>query len=149
MIKKLLVVGILTAFIAPNFVFAAPTNSGVRTQGARTTTKATKGYSLADNLGLTFEQRERANEIRISGQDKIQPYFDQVLDMQMVMDEMNPRSSRYRKLEAEIKVVNQKIEALQIENEREFMQILTPSQRSKYIKIKEDRKRRLDSYRHM
>lgn len=67
---------------------------------------------LADDLGLTAEQREKADKIREDGQEKIKPLMEKV-----------------RKL-------HEKMDKLRKENMKEFEKILTPEQQEKFAKIK-------------
>ena len=143
MLKKMLLLGILTAFVTPCFVMAAPSNY---TSQRRSTSSYSSNLSLREELNLTPEQRKQAAELRKNSQAKIKPYREELNIIREASMSVQRGSARDKKLRAKMDEIQQKIEAIQIENERQFTMILTPEQKSKYNRLKADRKRRIERY---
>lgn len=68
---------------------------------------------LADDLGLSEIQRVQAKQIHEKGRKQVRPLMEQMRDIREKMDELRE------------------------ENMKEFEKILTPEQREKFAKIKE------------
>jgi Spy/CpxP family protein refolding chaperone len=140
MFKKCLLLGILVAFVTPSFVVAAPTSP------KRTTSSYSSNLSLREELNLTPEQRKQASELRKISQAKIKPYREELAIIREASLSVERGSAKDKKLKAKREEIQQKIEAIQIENERQFVTILTPEQKAKYSRLKADRKRRIERY---
>ena len=78
---------------------------------------------LADKLGLSSEQREKAKAIREAGHKKIKPLMQ------------------------EMKTLREKMDKLRHENMEEFEKILTPDQKKKFSEIKEQMKKHHSDFR--
>lgn len=149
MLKKCLLLGILVAFITPTFVVAAPQSRMAPSkmpQQRRPVSSFNNNASLREELNLTDTQRKKASELRRSSQEKIKPYREELSIIREAMMSVQRGSTQEKKLRAKMEEIQQKIEAIQIENERQFVTILTPEQKSKYNRLKSERKRRIDSY---
>lgn len=72
---------------------------------------------LANDLGLTAEQKEQAAKIRQDGREKVKPLMEKVKKIHKEMDELRK------------------------ENMKEFEKILTPEQQEKFAKIKTEMKK--------
>ena len=103
--------------------------------------------SLREELDLTPEQREIAKKLRHESQKKIEPYRAELDTLRRAQMELGRDSVKGKRLIANMEVVQQKIEAIQIEHERKFLQILTPVQKAKYNKLKVERKKRMEAYK--
>lgn len=72
---------------------------------------------LANDLGLTAEQKEQAAKIRQDGREKVKPLMEKAKKIHKEMDELRK------------------------ENMKEFEKILTPEQQEKFAKIKTEMKK--------
>ena len=78
---------------------------------------------LADKLGLSSEQREKAKAIREAGHKKIKPLMQ------------------------EMKTLREKMDKLRHENMEEFEKILTPEQKNKFKEMKKEMKNKHHKWR--
>lgn len=135
MIKKILFIGLLAALIFPP------------TAMARTYASSAHPTSGGPQLNLTKEQKNEAAKLRLESQAKIAPYREEYFILRQKLDSMENKSSpKAVRLKSDMGVLSHKIETLQIEHERQFIQLLTPEQKTKYNKLREERKKHLNSY---
>lgn len=79
-----------------------------------------RAEKLANELGLSEEQRKKAEDIRKADFEKMKPLME------------------------EMKALREKMDALRQENMKEFESILTPEQQEKFKGIMEEHKRKMD-----
>ena len=77
-----------------------------------------KSKKISNQLNLTAEQQEKAEQIRKEGHEKIEPLMKQIKELRKEMDKLRQ------------------------ENMEAFEKILTPEQLEKFHKIKEEGKKR-------
>ena len=105
---------------------------------------------MKQRLNLTEEQRVQAREIRMSSQAKIQPYVDELKQKQsqkMALVSQDGDENEIKRLGEDIKRLKHQIHSIRIQNEREFVQILTPEQKVEYNKMRAEGKKQIHNRR--
>ena len=137
MIKKILLIGLLGTFIVPSVIAAPPSRANSNVNMTHS--------SLREQLDLTPEQREQAQILRKESQKKIEPYKKELNTLKTIQMSANSSAGETKYLKTSIEVLQQKIENIQLEHERKFIQILTPEQKTKYYQLKDMRKKKIEA----
>lgn len=109
--------------------------------------------NIEERLNLTEEQKQKAHEIRMNGQEKMKPVFakmqakkqeiKQVADSSMSQDK---KDKKIAQLKEELQAVKNEAKTIRTENRKEFEAILTPEQKAEFEKIKQEGKDRVKRY---
>ncbi len=106
--------------------------------------------AMKQRLNLSEEQREKAKALRMDSQAKMQPYVDELKTKQsqiMALISEEGNETEIQQLREDIKRLKHQIHGMIIQNEREFIQILTPEQRAEFNKMRQEGKRELHGRR--
>ena len=108
---------------------------------------------IEERLNLTEEQKQKAHEIRMNGQEKMKPVFakmqakkqeiKKVTDSNLSQDQ---KDKKITQLKEELQAVKNEAKNIRTENRKEFEAILTPEQKAEFEKIKQEGKDRVKRY---
>lgn len=105
---------------------------------------------MKQRLNLTEEQRVQAREIRMNSQAKMQPYVDELKQKQsqkMALVSQDGDENEIKRLGEDIKRLKHQIHSIRIQNERDFVQILTPEQKVEFNKMRTEGKKQIHNRR--
>ena len=145
--KKVLVFGILSLLITPLSTKANPvdvTQPIAQTGFERPQKPHYPHTDVKQRLNLSEEQKELARELRLNSQEKIKPIADEMKLKQNKKMELTNQDGDLQEIEQlglEIRKLKQQIHGIIIQNERDFIQILTPEQKTEFNKIKQEGRR--------
>lgn len=105
---------------------------------------------MRQRLNLTSEQKEKARTLRLNSQDKIKPLSDELKAKQskkMLLVSQDGDAKEIQILADDIKRLKQQIHTLIVQNEKDFVQILTPEQKAEFNKMRTEGKKEIQSQR--
>ncbi len=94
-------------------------------------------------LNLTEEQKQKAKQLRVNSQEKMKPLL---IELKAKQEQLNSygdtdiNDKEVQILNNEIKKIRKDLRIIIIQNERDFMEILTSEQRMEFNKIRNERK---------
>lgn len=103
-------------------------------------------------LNLTDEQKYKAKQLRVNSQEKMKPLMDELIVKQQqrnMLENNDGNDKEIQTLNNDIKYLRQKLHNIILQNERDFMEILTPEQKNEFNKMREERKQILNQKRMM
>lgn len=145
--KKVLVFGILSLLITPLSAKANPVDvtQQIAQSGFERPQKLHYPHTdVKQRLNLSEEQKELARELRLNSQEKIKPIADEMKLKQNKKMELTNQDGDLQEIEQlglEIRKLKQQIHGIIMQNERDFIQILTPEQKTEFNKIKQEGRR--------
>ncbi len=98
---------------------------------------------LNERLKLTEEQKQKAGELRAASQEKMKPLMTELIQKQQQRNQLENSDGNDKEIQTlnnEIRNIRQELHNIIIQNERDFMQILTPEQLDEFNKMREERK---------
>ena len=107
---------------------------------------------LNERLKLTEEQKQQAGELRAASQEKMKPLMTELIQKQQQRNHLENSDGNDKEIQAlnnEIRTIRQELHNIIIQNERDFMQILTPEQLDEFNKMREERKQIIHKKRMM
>jgi len=99
---------------------------------------------VKQRLNLSEEQKEQARVLRLNSQEKIKPIADEMKLKQSKKMELTSQDGNEQEIEQlglEIRKLKQQMHGIIMQNERDFIQILTPEQKLEFNKIKQEGRR--------
>ena len=105
---------------------------------------------MKQRLNLTEEQKIQAKNLRLNSQEKIKPLSDELKAKQskkMLLVSQDGDEKEIQILAEDIKRLKHQIHAIIVQNEREFVQILTPEQKTEFSKMRAEGKREIHNKR--
>lgn len=137
---------VLSVFAFSNISFAQDINSYLLSDN----TQAVSGFhnnndrpKIKDVLNLTPEQAQKAKEMRERSKSKIMPIVESLKTERQKLRQLKESNASQEEIKAQKdKVIALRKQAQQIreQNMKEFETILTPDQKVKFAKFKEERK---------
>ncbi len=103
-------------------------------------------------LNLTQEQLDKAKALRIASQEKMKPLMEELRQKQAErnrLENFDSDDTKIQQLNNEIRTLRKQIHEIIMQNERDFIQILTPEQQSEFNKMREERKKMFEKRREM
>ncbi len=103
-------------------------------------------------LNLTEEQKQKAKQSRIESQAKMKPLMDELISKQQERNRLENSDGNDKEIQTlnnEIKDLRQDLHNIILQNERDFMEILTPEQKTEFNKMREERKQVIQKQRMM
>ncbi len=107
---------------------------------------------FSKRLNLTEEQKQQAKELRIASQEKMKPLMDKLIQKQNERNSLESRDGNDKEIQIlndEIKNIRQELHRIILQNERDFMEILTPEQKNEFNKMRNERKQLFQQKRMM
>lgn len=145
--KKFLIFGLLSLFISPVTVQANP-DTDFRQEPKLNFEHPKRHHcphlDAKQRLNLSDEQKEQARNLRLNSQEKIKPIAEDLKLKQsrkMELKSQNGDEKEIEQLGLEIKKLKQQMHGIIMQNERDFIQILTPEQKTEFNKIKQEGRR--------
>ena len=105
---------------------------------------------MKQRLNLTEEQKAQARVLRLESQAKLKPFVEELKSKQsqkMVLVSQGGDEKEIKLLGDDIKRLKQQIHSVIIQNERDFVQILTSEQRVEFNKMRAEGKIGIQSRR--
>lgn len=109
--------------------------------------------NIEERLNLTEEQKQKAHEIRMNGQEKMKHIFAKMQakkqEIKQVADSNLSQAKKDKKiaqLKEELQTIKNEAKTIRTENRKEFEAILTTEQKAEFEKIKQEGKDRVKRY---
>ena len=138
---------LLLSFLAfSQYVFANEVQSNSFVQQKKPYEKCNPHHNneMRQRLQLDDAQKEQARNLRLNSQEKIKPLREELnilTSKKLELKSSNGDEAEIEKLNIEIKKLKQQIHGIIIQNEKDFVQILTPEQRIEFNKMRNEGKR--------
>lgn len=158
--KQLIIAGISALMLSTTMTYANPASDNAQSpQKPACKCKCNKQLPpkmqkqkripLDEQLNLSEEQKAKAHEIRMEGREKMKPVFEKIKAKHQEIKEVQQsnlsqeeKTKKLTTLKKDMKQLKREIRKISNENTQEFEAILTPEQKAKFEKIKQDARAR-------